>query len=115
VFGISIQTQAKNFPDASARCSRDLPTNDKNGLPSRKRFSWRGALKKADQAPDRPRSLGDAHYSTHYFDYRVAWSSAGLAIQHWLGLLPKRRDRINLVDCDNPRRDGAIVRRGTRA
>jgi hypothetical protein len=105
----------KIFPTHLARRSRDLPTNDKNGLPWRKRFSWHYALKKANQAPNRTRNLSYAHHSTHYFDYRATRSVTSLAIQHGLGLLPERRDRINLIDSNNPRRDGATVRRGTKA
>ena len=63
--------------------------------------------------PARPRSQGNAHYSTNNSDCPVAGSSARLAIQRWLGLLSKRRDRIDSIDSDNPRRDGAGVKSET--
>src|ERR1700737_735973 len=72
VFAISIQTQAKIFPTHLARRSRDLPTNDKNGLPSRKRFSRNEVLEKGNQALNRLRSLGYADHSTDYSDPIVA-------------------------------------------
>jgi hypothetical protein len=115
VFAISIQTQAKIFPTHLARRSRDLPTNDKNGLPSRKRFSRNEVLEKSNQALSRLRSLGYADHSTDYSDPIVAWRSAHLAIQHWLGLLPKRRTGINFADRGNPRLDGATVTSETSA
>src|SRR5207302_800805 len=109
---------AKNFPDTSGspkdesvrwltRRNRDLPTNDKNGAPSRKRFSKAGEnLKKGNRRSRRPRSKDDAHYSTPHFNSVIDRSFAGVAIQHRLGLLSKRRAGIDPGDRGNPRRDG---------
>ncbi len=53
VFAIGIKFGQKIFPTHPARRSRDLPTNDKNGLPSRKRFSWRQVQKKPTEPEPR--------------------------------------------------------------
>src|SRR5205823_13770437 len=53
---------------------------------------------KNDQSPERLRRKVDAHYSTPHFDSAVARSFADLAIQRRLGLLSKRRVRIDSVN-----------------
>jgi hypothetical protein len=65
--------------------------------------------KKANRPVRRLRSKVDAHYSTYHSGSVVDRSVAGMAIQHWLGLLSKRRARIDSGDLDNPRRDRATL------
>jgi hypothetical protein len=65
--------------------------------------------KKSDQPMRRLRSKVDAHYSTYYPGSVIDRSFAGVAVQHWLGLLPKRRARIDFSDLDNPRRNRATL------
>src|ERR1700719_2142281 len=111
VFAISIQNSGKKFSrrisgspkDESVRWrtrrSRDLPTNDKNGTSARKRFSSPGDFaKKNNQPPRRLRRKVNAHYFTPHPDSVVDRSFARVAIQHRLGLLSKRRARIDPFD-----------------
>jgi len=61
--------------------------------------------KKRDQSECRRRSKGDAQNSIVNSDHLVDRSTADMAIQHWLGLLSKRRARIDFADPDKSRRD----------
>jgi hypothetical protein len=105
-----IKLGQKIFPTHPARRSRDLPTNDKNRASLRKRFSSPDNFaKKNDQPPRRLRSKVDAHYSTSHLDSVIARSFADLAVQRRLGLLSKRRARIDSIDRDNSRLDEASL------
>jgi len=102
----------KIFPTHPARRSRDLPTNDKNRPFPRKLFSthaFQPSIKKSDHPPRRLRKKDDAHYSIDHSDSFAARSFADLAVQHRLGLLSKRRARIDSVDRDNSRPGGATL------
>lgn len=55
------------------------------------------------------RSKVDAHYSTPHFDSVVARSFAELAIQRRLGLLSKRRARIDPADRTDSLPDGETL------
>jgi hypothetical protein len=72
-------------------------------------FQDRRFSKKSDQPPGRLRSKVDAHYFTHHPDFVVARSFADVAVQHRLGLLSKRRIRIDSGDLDNSRRYWATL------
>src|SRR5213082_1479616 len=94
----------KIVPTHQARRSRDLPTNDKNRPFPRTLFSthaFQPSIKKSDHPPRRLRKKDDAHYSIDHSDSLAARSFADLAVQHRLGLLSKRRARIDSVDRDN--------------
>ena len=65
--------------------------------------------KKSDHPPRRLRKKDDAHYSIDHSDSFAARSFADLAVQHRLGLLSKRRARIDSVDRDNSRPGGATL------
>src|SRR3954471_2667620 len=83
---------AKNFPDASARRSRDLPTNDKNRSRARKRFSKRAPRDLGDQSPPPARRKIDAHYSINHPHSSVDRQLASARIRaRWLGLLSRWR------------------------
>jgi hypothetical protein len=64
---------------------------------------------KGDRVGRRLRSNVNAYYSIPHPDSIVARSFADLAIQHRLGLLSKRRARIDSVDRNNSRRNGATL------
>jgi len=64
---------------------------------------------KSDHLPVHSRRKGDAHYSPYHSDSVVARSIADVAVQQRLGLLSKRRARIDSVDRDNSRPGGATL------
>jgi hypothetical protein len=72
-------------------------------------FQAQSILKKGDQLPRRLRRKVDAHYFTSHPDTVVARSFANVAVQHWLGLLSKRRARIDSGDRANSRPDEASL------
>jgi hypothetical protein len=47
--------------------------------------------KKCDQKAALSRKMNDANNSFDHSYYFVDWRSAGVAVQHWLGLLPRWR------------------------
>ena len=68
-------------------------------------FQAQSILKKGDRLPRCLRRKIDAHHSTSHPDSVVARSFADLALQHRLGLLSKRRARIDSGDRANSRLD----------
>src|SRR5437660_4682814 len=104
----AILSQAINCPDASARRSRDLPTNDRKRWRRCKRFQSAGL----DIATTLSAGIAcrDAHYSADYSDSSLARSAAQLAVQLGLGLLSEWYARTSSVDPNNPRPDGSPLR-----
>jgi hypothetical protein len=62
---------------------------------------------RCDEHGSKRRSHG--HHSADHLDPAVNRRATGLALQLGLGLLAKRRPRINPVNCNNPRSHWALV------
>src|SRR5437879_9992115 len=110
VFAISIQNSGKKFSrriwqDAVGTCRRMIRTARLRASG----FQARAISQKNDQPPQRLRRKVDAHYFTPHPDSVVDRSFARVAIQHRLGLLSKRRARIDPFDPDHSRPNGTTL------